>query len=91
MLCQRYGNPAFFIDQMLETEQFYEFCIDVVKAFNKERKEAREWEVWLHKVYDKTWSDFIKPQQTESIDKEQVAQQIRDIHEMATSTNWNVG
>ena len=34
-------------------DDFFDFVIE-------ERKEKSEWEFFLHKVYDQSWSDFVK-------------------------------
>ena len=34
-------------------DDFFDFIIE-------ERKEKSEWEFFLHKVYDQSWSDFVK-------------------------------
>jgi hypothetical protein len=54
LLFQRYASPFIFIDGMLETGRFCEFVSEFVNA----KLETDEWEIYLHKVWDKSFSDF---------------------------------
>jgi hypothetical protein len=54
LLFQRYASPYLFIDGMLESGQFSCFVSDFVKAKN----DTEEWEVFLHKVWDKSYKEF---------------------------------
>ena len=42
------------------TNSLNNFVDDFFDFINEERKEKTEWEFFLHKVYDQSWSDFIK-------------------------------
>ena len=90
MLCQRYANPAFLIDNMISTGQFADWCYSVAMKHQQDRIESWKWDIWLHKVYDKTWTEFNDIAEQPEVDSKQVAQQLKDINEMATNTCWDV-
>ena len=54
MLFKRYASPFLLIDGMLETGRF----LDFVDKFIDTQNEERMYELWLHKVYDKSYADF---------------------------------
>lgn len=54
LLFTRYASPFLFMDGMIQTGQFCDFIDGVIKA----KKEANEWEIYLHKVWDKSFTDF---------------------------------
>ena len=51
LLFQRYASPFVLLDNLIITHSLNNFVIE-------ERKEKTEWEFFLHKVYDKSWSEF---------------------------------
>lgn len=60
MLSQRYACPFFVLDEFIRLGQFYEFNIKIITTIVDERKEQFRWEYFLHKVFDKSYSDFVK-------------------------------
>lgn len=54
LLFTRYASPFLLMDGMIQNGMFCEFIYRVVKA----KREADEWEVYLHKVWDKSFSEF---------------------------------
>jgi hypothetical protein len=57
-LYQRYADPFSFINGMIRTVRFHEFVIDFWNTTEGEKEEKANWDVWLHKVWDATYSDF---------------------------------
>lgn len=37
-----------------------EFVSEVVTLYNEEYKEKTLWEMWLHRVYDKSFAEFVE-------------------------------
>lgn len=73
MLYQRYSNPMMLLDQMLQVGQFNEFIIEFIRIRNEERDEQTAWEFYLHRVFDKSFNEFMaetattpEPEVTES-------------------------
>lgn len=62
-LFQRYGGHPFpFMDGMILTGRFEEFVDSVVNTLNREKEEQANWEFFLHKVFDKSFDEFIEEQ-----------------------------
>lgn len=45
---------------MLRTGRIAEFVDEVINIHNEEYKEKAMWEVWLHRVFDKSFSEFTQ-------------------------------
>ena len=60
LLSQRYANPCFFMDGMIQTGRFTDFVTDFIKTINQEKEEQYDWEYFLHKVWEGTYEEFKK-------------------------------
>jgi len=47
------------IDSMILTHRLSEFVDKVIELYNEERKEEMLWELWLYRVHDKSYADFV--------------------------------
>ena len=56
LLFVRYASPFILLDGLILTNSLKNFVDDFFDFIN----EDREWEFFLHKVYDQSWSDFVK-------------------------------
>ena len=54
LLFVRYASPFVLLDGLILTNSLNNFVDDFFDFIN----EDREWEFFLHKVYDKSWSEF---------------------------------
>ena len=54
LLFTRYASPFVLLDGLILTNSLKNFVDDFFDFVN----EDREWEFFLHKVYDKSWSEF---------------------------------
>lgn len=54
LLFVRYASPFVLLDGLILTNSLNNFVDDFSDFINKDR----EWEFFLHKVYDKSWSEF---------------------------------
>ena len=54
LLFTRYASPFVLLDGLILTNSLKNFVDDFFDFIN----EDREWEFFLHKVYDKSWSEF---------------------------------
>lgn len=52
----RYANPFLLFDTMISNGTFLGF----VMAMFKQIEEDKLFDIWLHKVFDKEWKDFLK-------------------------------
>ena len=56
LLFTRYASPFVLLDGLIITNSLNNFIDDFFDFVNEERN----WEFFLHKVYDKSWSEFSK-------------------------------
>ena len=54
LLFTRYASPFILLDGLILTNSLYNFVYDFFDFVNEERN----WEFFLHKVYDKSWKEF---------------------------------
>lgn len=54
LLFEKYASPFSLIDVMIEQGRFLDFILE----FFESKLENELWEIWLHKVYDKSFEDF---------------------------------
>ena len=54
-LSQRYACPFLILDEFIRLDQLHDFLEEVMKTIAEERN----WEFYLHKVYDKSYKEFI--------------------------------
>ena len=55
LLFKRYASPFVLLDGLIQTNSLNSFIDDFIDFV----KEDNEWEFFLHKIYDKSWSEFI--------------------------------
>ena len=60
LLFKRYADPFSLLDGYIRTARMCEF----ISAFVKRKQEEDRWEFYLHKVWDKSWSEFCETLQT---------------------------
>ena len=58
LLFVRYASPFILLDGFITTNSLNDFVNDFFNFVIEERKEKSQWEFFLHKVYDKSWSEF---------------------------------
>ncbi len=65
LLFQRYASPFLLIDGFVRVGHFEKFVFEFVETVRKEREEKANWEFFLHKVFDKSYRDFIDDMETD--------------------------
>jgi hypothetical protein len=60
LLAKRYASPCFFINGFVQTGRFAEFVDDIMETTVKEENDTKNWEFFLHKVFDGSYADFIE-------------------------------
>ena len=70
LLFSRYASPFVLLDGLILTNSTSDFISDMFKFINEEQEEKTQWEFFLHKVYDKTWKEFINEIKTSNEQKE---------------------
>lgn len=71
LLFEKMANPFVLIDELLLNGDFFDWVLEFVN----EENERQIWEVWLHKVFDKSFADFrnsVMQTQPNQMDNEQL-------------------
>ena len=82
MLFSKYANPYFLLDRMISSGRFFEFVMEFIDLEN----ERKEYEYWLHKVWDKSFEEFkraIEPK--EEINENDIETTITDAKTILSS------
>ena len=58
LLFKRYASPFLLLNTMIDSERFSDFVSKLFEFYNEEIS----WEYYLHKVFDKSFKEFMKPQ-----------------------------
>ncbi len=70
------------LDKMILTRRFTEFVRELLKIKNEEMIDQARWEVWLHKIFDMEFSEYLSRLDsvtTEEIPKDEVLEAtVRD-------------
>ena len=64
LLFTRYASPFVLLDGLIITNSLNNFVNEFFNIINEERKEKSQWEFFLHKVYDKSWNEFVNDIET---------------------------
>lgn len=56
MVFKRYSNPFSLFNELIESNQFNDFII----TLNQKYLDDIEYDLWLHKVYNKSFEEFKK-------------------------------
>lgn len=67
---KRYSDPCFFMDGMIQTGRFDEFVKEFAKTIMEERENQLDWEFYLHKVWDQTFTEFKEDVETNKNNQE---------------------
>lgn len=89
MLFQRYANPMILLDQMIKTGRLYEFINTVISIRNEEQEEKIMWEYWLHKDFERSFSEFYDATQgkttaPKTTSKAELIEIVKHSHEIAS-------
>lgn len=58
LLFKRYASPFLLLDEMLACQRFLEFVTEFLKLHNEDMEAETLWDLWLHRVYDKSFDEF---------------------------------
>jgi hypothetical protein len=65
LLSRRYANPCFFLNGVISTGRLDEFIDEFSAMELEEQEEKANWEFFLHKVFDKSYSEFLEEIKTQ--------------------------
>ena len=60
LLYRRYANPIPLVNGMMRTHRLYEFVNKMIELHNEEEKDKTLWDVWVHRVFDKSFPEFME-------------------------------
>lgn len=86
MLFQRYANPMVIMNGMIKARRFTEFVEEFLNLYSEDMKENVLWELWLHRIFDKSFPDFVKSQD----DKESAAPPTQEETMEIVRESWNI-
>jgi hypothetical protein len=91
LLSQRYANPCFFLDGVIQTGGFRQFVVNLIRKRNEERAEQIEWDVYLHKVFNQSFADYKAEIENNKRNREMSERTIETtvIHSMNILNNFN--
>ena len=76
LLYQRYASPFSFINGMLQTGRFTDFVDDLIKTTNKEKEDKARWDIYLHRIFDKSYDDWVEEIENSKNNREMSAETI---------------
>ena len=60
LLAQRYASPFLILDEFIRLHQLHEFTVEIIKTIADEKVQEVRWQFYLHKVYNKSWEDYLR-------------------------------
>lgn len=69
------------LQQMLQTGQLCDFIEELIQIMNEEVNEKTMWEYYLHRVFDKSFAEFMalnKEPEAEAMDNERMTEIVKD-------------
>lgn len=86
MLSQRYACPFFVLDDFIRLEQLHDFVIQFLTTDQEEKMEQYRWEYYLHKVFDKTYAEYLDMlEHNEECEPSMDEEQIRNVVDESAS------
>ena len=64
LLFKRYASPFLLLDEMIASGRMLEFVEKVLKIRNDENESDTLWDYFLHKVFDKSYAEFLRENRT---------------------------
>jgi len=60
LLSKRYASPFLLLEEYIEAGCLAEFIEELIEIVNQENEDQTMWDIYLHKVYDKTFDEFVR-------------------------------
>lgn len=79
------------MDGMIQTGRFRHFVVEFVKAWNAEKEEQIEWEVYLHKIFNMSFAEYKAEIENNKNNREMTERTIETTvqHSMNILNNFN--
>jgi hypothetical protein len=72
LLSRRYASPFFLLEESIRTGRMVEFIVFMIDEINHDTEEDTLWQIYLHKVFDKTYQEFVNEAKRKSVPDEPV-------------------
>lgn len=79
LLFSKYASPFPFLDGMISAGRFFDFVCEFWTMTNEEKNERKTWEFFLHKVFDKSFNEFITEMEQDRENKEMSSDAMSNI------------
>lgn len=79
MLSVRYACPFFILDEFISLGQFHDFVDVISEKIVEEKKEDVQWDFFLHKVFDKTYKEYLDSITVDPKTSEMSNKEIKDV------------
>lgn len=60
LLAKRYADPCFLLNGVIRTGRLDEFVDELGAIRAEDEEERRNWDFFLHKVFDRSYAEFIE-------------------------------
>lgn len=86
LIFKRYSSPFILLDELIENEMLSSFIDTLIEKTN----EDLELKVWLHKVYDQSFSEFISSihnqnAQIDTMNEDEVKTTVKKSHDILSN------
>lgn len=87
LLFERYANPFLLLDNLIATGRFFEFVMEFIDIHNEEKI----YDVWIHKIFDKSFEAFKNEieenNEIANVDNQNVETTIKESMDMLNNFN----
>ena len=85
LLANRYANPFLILDNVIRLGQLHDFSIQILKIITEEKVQERRWEIYLHKVWNMTFEDYVNSCESKPENHEMTEDEIKNVIEQSTN------
>lgn len=79
LLFQRYASPFLILDEMIRLQQLHEFVATISAKISEEKQEEIMWEYFLHKVFGKSFDEFVNETEAKKNEHEMGNEEIKNV------------
>lgn len=87
MLFSKYSSPLVLLDRMIATRRLNEFVKEFVKIHNEDADDRAAWDVWLHKIIDMDFPEYLSRLNNIKAQEELPSQ---DVLEATVKESWGI-
>ena len=85
LLFSKYASPYIFLDDLIANGDFFNWVIEFINAEN----ERQIWDMWVHRIFDKTYEEFrrsvLELAQPKEVTEEQIETTVADSRSILNS------